>query len=284
MSAVAVDVPEPDITVRRYVLDADAALPRWWFYDSALITHLANGINLLFPKGERFFIRSVRHFADRVDDPGLRARIRAFAGQEAQHGRAHEAVEGLLRAQGFELDSFLDWYDTVAFRWLEPAVPAVLRLSVTAALEHFTATLATDALTDGFLDAAPADLRDLLRWHACEEIEHKSVAFDVLQAVDDRYVVRIVGLVVGGVLLVFFWRRATGHLLAQEPGVDRDQLRRERAEANARGQRRRFLREAVLSYLTPGFHPDQVDNRPLAAAWLAAHAHRFGRVEAAHGR
>ncbi|MCA9604071.1 MAG: metal-dependent hydrolase, partial [Myxococcales bacterium] len=48
---------------------ADADVPRWWFHDNPLVTHGANGLNLLFPEGERFFIRSVKHYMDRIEDP-----------------------------------------------------------------------------------------------------------------------------------------------------------------------------------------------------------------------
>jgi predicted metal-dependent hydrolase len=114
-------------------------------------------------------------------------------------------------------------------------------------------------------------MRDLLLWHSAEEIEHKSVAFDVLRRVDDRYAVRIAGLLMASGAFVFFWNRGIEHLLRQEQ-VTRAQIRAERQEARARGQNRGFLRRGFLSYLRPGFHPDHVgddvDNRDLARDWL----------------
>ena len=62
----------------------------------ALATHVVNGVNLLFPAGERFFVRSVRHFLDAVEDPALRAQVRGFAGQEGWHAQAHEAFFRVL--------------------------------------------------------------------------------------------------------------------------------------------------------------------------------------------
>ena len=47
------------------------------------------------------------------------------------------------------------------------------------ALEHFTAILAHELLKDPrHLAGADEDAADLWRWHACEEIEHKGVAYD----------------------------------------------------------------------------------------------------------
>ena len=49
-------------------LDLTADIPRHWFGGNALATHLVNGVNLLFPAGERFFVRSVRHYLDKLED------------------------------------------------------------------------------------------------------------------------------------------------------------------------------------------------------------------------
>jgi uncharacterized protein len=250
-------------------------VPRRWFYDSVLVSDISNALNLLFPAGERFFVRSVKHYLPQLRDAGLRARVRAFFGQEGSHGHEHERAFEMLEAQGYEVREWLEWYERWAFEVLEQRSPPNLRLSVTVALEHFTAALAEVALTREFFDHAHPRMQELLRWHACEEIEHKAVAFDVLQEVDPRYWVRMVGLAIAGVTLMGFWRSSTKMLIAQEPDYTREQLRREQREARERGQNRRALLRAVLSYVRPGFHPDQIDNRALARAYLS----KIGRLE-----
>lgn len=155
-------------------------VPRHWLAGSAAATHLANGVNLLFPAGERFFVRSVRHYLPYLErDPanaGLAARVRGFFGQEGRHAQAHERFFETLRAQGYPIDGFLARYERVAYGLIEKASPPALRLATTVALEHFTAILAEDALSDdsaaGLAAAHPA-MRALLEWHAVEEIEHK---------------------------------------------------------------------------------------------------------------
>lgn len=248
-------------------------VPRLWFY-GPFLTHTANALNILFPAGERFFVRSVKHYLPQISDPVLLARVRAFFGQEGSHGHEHERVFDMLEAQGFELRPWLEWYERTAFELLEKRFPPNLRLSVTVALEHLTAALAEVALTQPFLDEAHPKMRELLRWHAAEEIEHRSVAFDVLQQVDPRYWVRMAGMAFGFGALMFFWRSGARMLLAQE-GTDRKRLREEQREARARGQDRRQLFAAVLSYLRPGFHPDQRDTDAVAREYLSS----IGRLE-----
>jgi hypothetical protein len=250
-------------------------VPRRWFFDSTLTTAMANALNLVFPAGERFFIRSVKHYLPRITDPTLRARVRAFFGQEGSHGHEHEHAFEMLEAQGYEIRTWLRGYERLAFQILEPLVSPKLRLSTTVALEHLTAALAENVLTTDFFDHAHPAMAELLRWHAAEELEHKSVAFDVLQQVDPRYVVRLLGMVIGLTVLMAFWRSGTKMLLQQERGVSKAQLRRELAAAKARGQGRMPVFKAALAYLRPGFHPDQRDTKGLYEGYLRS----IGRLE-----
>jgi hypothetical protein len=255
----------------------DGEIPRWWFADSPLPTHLVNALHLIFPEGERFFVRAVRRHLEKIDDPLLHERARAFFGQEGRHGHEHDRFIAVLRAQGYEVDAFLSLYRKIAFGWIEGAAPPWLHLSVTAALEHFTATLAEGALGANWLGPAHPLLRDLLMWHAAEEIEHKSVAFDVLLRTDDRYAVRMAGLALGSALLFSFWNMGFVMLVAQE--TKRGMSLKDLAGASRRmfthtaGMRGELL-GALLDYLRPDFHPDQRDNAELARSYLE----RIGRL------
>lgn len=252
---------------------ADADIPRWWLYDNPVLTQVANALNLLFPEGERFFIRSVKHYLDRIDDPTLRERVMAFFGQEGRHGHEHERYNRILERQGYDIQRFLRLYERVAFGMLEPRIPPILRLSTTVALEHFTASLAESALTTRFLDGAHPLMRQLLRWHAAEEIEHKSVAFDVLKAVDPRYSVRIAGLALALIQLLGWWTVGAVMLAAQDELSPKERARY-RAEAKwlrdtyEAGARAELFTRAVLDYLRPNFHPDDRDDYHLAADYF----------------
>ena len=54
-----------------------------WHEQGAFITHFFNALSLLFPQGELFFMDSVRHYRQRIDDPELKKQIQGFIGQEA---------------------------------------------------------------------------------------------------------------------------------------------------------------------------------------------------------
>ncbi len=245
-------------------------IPRRWFRGSAAMSHIANGVNLLFPAGERFFVRSVRHYLPRVTDERLRADVRGFFGQEGRHAREHERFFEIMRAQGFDIDGFLETYQRVAFERMERMSPAALNLSVTVALEHFTAVLADNALSDGGLDEADPRMRRLLLWHAAEEIEHKAVAFDVLRAVHPSYALRMTGLGVATVALGIAWVLAVRMLVRQDGTIDRVAMKRELARVRRERQiGRNVFWRGIREYVRPDFHPDDRDNYALAASYLA---------------
>jgi len=249
-------------------------VPRRWLADNSAATAISNGINLLFPSGERFFVRSVNKFLDRVTDPVLRDQVRAFFKQEGHHARAHDGFNDVLRAQGFEIDQFLETYEKLS-RWIEARVPAKVNLAGTAAAEHFTAILADGAFAKGILDELHPKMQELLAWHAAEEIEHKAVAFDVLRTVDPSYALRMVGLAYATVMLGSFWFAASVMLMRQDKLGLRGTLR-ELAKMRARDPviRRVFIR-GIREYVRRDFHPNDNDNAHLAASWFQAHGLPF---------
>ena len=257
---------ERRIQARKMAFPFADGVPRHWFAGSVFATQMANGLNLVFPLGERFFVRSVRHFANQIDDPQLQEDIRGFMGQEVRHGMEHEHFFEVLEAQGYDVKRFLRIYERIAFGYIEPLATPKLRLAATVALEHMTASFAERAFASGVLEKhVHPTMRDLLLWHAAEEIEHKSVAFDVLQKVAPGYALRVAGLVVATSTLVGFWMLATVMLLAQEKDLDFRRLAKERREAKARGQLGLGdIARAFRTYLRRDFHPNDEDN-----AWMA---------------
>lgn len=246
-------------------------VPKHWFAGNPVATHIANGVNMLFPSGERFFVRSVNYYLDEITDPDLRAAVKGFFGQEGRHAKAHEDFFEALRAQGYQLDRFLRFYEWLSYTLLERASPAKLRLSATAAAEHFTALMAEGVLGEpAFAQAHPA-MRQLLLWHAAEELEHKSVAYDVLQQVDPSYPLRVAGMAIATTMLATMWWAATLMLLRQDgigPLTAWRGLRALRKQRQTEPIVRRVFMRGIRAYLARDFHPDDNDNYHLAQVLL----------------
>ncbi len=265
----------PTLRARTPEARPDGSVPKHWFFGNVFATHVANGVNMLFPAGERFFVRSVRHYEKELTDPELRARVRGFYAQEGAHAREHDRYNALLEEQGFDVERFLRFYETVAYKIVERIAPPKLRLAATAAAEHYTAIMAENALKLRFLDHADPKMRSLLAWHAAEEIEHRDVAFDVLTAVGGGYAVRIAGMAMATAMLGSFWTLGAASLLVQDPDATLGRVVRDWAKMRERKRTKFADRQPVFttglkSYLRRDFHPSQSDVDHLADAYLAS--------------
>jgi predicted metal-dependent hydrolase len=174
----AASVTPIDLTItprdRRFV---DKVQPgRWWNGGDPVATALYNALSATFPKGEAFFVESVRAHRDEAP-PKLAEEIKAFTTQEVIHSREHAAFNRAAYDAGYDL-SVLE--DRVEWRLdLVRSKPPIASLAATMALEHFTAILAHELLADPVhLKDSEAEAAALWRWHATEEIEHKGVAYD----------------------------------------------------------------------------------------------------------
>lgn len=262
--------PERDIPLRKPDLRFDASIPRHWARGNAFATHFFNSLNLLFPDGERFFVKAVHDHLDRIADPALRRQAKQFAAQEGQHANQHERYFDCLRVQGYRIDGYLRRFHRF-YRLSTAIVPAPLRLSITAGAEHYTAVLGAGAIEDfERLEGMDPTMRQLIVWHATEEIEHKAVAFDVLRATHPSYPLRILGFLVATVVLVG-WTAAGVRMFARQDGLPRgvfaEHRRREIAENGVRIRAR--IRRGLRAYLRRDFHPDETDHLAQARRRLA---------------
>ena len=243
------------------------AQDRWWLGGDPIATAFYNALSVTFPRGEAFFIESVRAFRDGAP-PKLAEEINAFIKQEVMHGREHIAFNRRIADAGYEVEALEQAViETLA---LTNGKPPILRLAVTMALEHYTAIIAKAVLTDDrHLAGADGESRDLWRWHAIEEIEHKGVAYDTwLHATRDwsgwrRWWVKSLMMLI--VTFKFWPRRYTGMImLLQQDGITgiRASARMLWFMFGTPGVVRKLI-PAWFSYFLPSFHPWNHDDRGL---------------------
>lgn len=125
----------------------------------------------------------MHYYHDCIRDPQLKAQVGGFIGQEAMHGREHNRYNRILDVQGYDVKPLeRSLREDLAFA--QENLSPRHQLSITYALEHFTAIMADAALRDDSLfDRADPRYAALWRWHAVEETEHKAMAFDVYRCV-----------------------------------------------------------------------------------------------------
>jgi uncharacterized protein len=164
------------ITPRDRRFGQSSATPRLWHGGRVEATAIYNALSTTFPKGEAFFVESVRAFREGVP-VRLAEEIGAFTTQEAIHSREHDAFNKRAANSGYDLEKLEAQVEKRLA--VTKARPPIVSLAATMALEHFTAILAHQLLADArHLEGADKEAADLWRWHALEEIEHKGVAYD----------------------------------------------------------------------------------------------------------
>jgi predicted metal-dependent hydrolase len=260
-----------EVPVRRIELEPSfATVPKHFARDGDLLgSHFVATLSAVFPEGEKFFIRSVKHYRDRITDPVLKEQVSGFIGQEVVHGREHHAFNEHLATLGYptmRMDRFLRRAMEFRTRRISPMV----NLASTAALEHFTATLAEFVMTsEQTREAMGHDaVRDLFLWHALEESEHKAVAFDVYRAVGGTEPMRIITMK----LVRYSFVVSTAIEMVLSLLRDRATYRPGALRASWRRFRRlpivsRAMWEQLKEYERPGFHPDDRPTDHLIQTW-----------------
>lgn len=158
-------------------------IPKYWMAGDAFKTRVMDAVQSTFPDGERYFISSVRAFREDIEDPELRSEVKDFMSQEGQHGIVHTDFNARLGRQGIAIDKFTENTKSITNKRLK-RYSAGYNVALTAALEHFTAMMADLFFAEKeMLAGADQRVRAMFAWHAIEEMEHKAVAYDVMQKV-----------------------------------------------------------------------------------------------------
>jgi len=268
-----------DLVVRRLLIDLESPLPRHWCGGDAFQSAFFNALSMSFPVGEQFFIDAVRDAFKMLPvdkQEKFQAEMQGFVGQEATHRRIHALFNGHLEKQGL-----VNVWGPRAQKRIKILEDFDRRhaLAATAANEHFTAIFADWLLRNhDLLDGSEARLKTLWLWHASEEAEHKSTAFDLYQAVEGSHEWRIAWM-----------RRVTWIFLSEALRQTLSNLRHDgtlwkwstwKSAASWLFGKRGLLRQnypAWREYFRRDFHPSQQQS-DLSRRWLESNTGNYSVV------
>ena len=275
--------PRPRVRARQPKLDFSQS-PKYWVLGDPQSTHTLNILHYGIPAGERFFVDGVRAAMPYITDAQLLADARGFVGQESTHARMHEkAAERLdlfsipqIRAAVEAADRRREQLNRRVKALPEPLrrQAVLLWLSQVVLAEHVTAVLADIALDDDktHADAVDPQMAALLRWHAVEELEHRSVPFDVYRHLGGTYAMRVAFALPAFLLMPFVLFGVTSQLMQADPDFGHPFSLRQHLEA-ARARRVPSILDVAVrlpGYLLPNHHPSKVGDDRRAAAYLAS--------------
>ena len=262
-----------------------SGLPLRWIPGEPVASHVINVLHLLLPEGERWFVQTFREALPLIRDEELREDVLGFIGQEAIHAEAHQGVLDYFAARGLDPTPYVRHMEWLFRRILgpRPGLAATMeqrhlveRVAIVAAIEHYTAFLGDWILNAPALDRAGAHpvMLDLLRWHGAEEVEHRSVAYDLLQHLDPGYARRVRAMALAGPVLVYLWVRGAKFLVSRDTELG-PEVKASWRIVVADGRRgllpspRRALRSG-LRYLRRDYHPTQEGSTRQAVAYLGS--------------
>jgi uncharacterized protein len=260
-------VPTRPMEFDTWVVD----MPKYFAADGNIVlSHVIAVLSSVFPDGEDFFVRSVRAAAGEITDPVLTKDVEGFIGQEAMHGREHRVMNDKLAELGYPTRG-IGRYVRAATAFRERIQGKKGNLAITAALEHYTASLAETVL--GHEDARAAiahpGMRCLLVWHSLEESEHKAVAFDVFRSAGGSERMRVLAMWATHLTFVLETGIWTAISLARDPYARRHPW--QVVKSAHRAAKTPFVAPAAIrqlfSYHRRGFHPNDRDTTELVAQW-----------------
>lgn len=241
--------------------------PRYMYADNATASLFFAVLSGFFPPGEMFFVESVRRYRDQITDETLKAQVSGFIGQEAIHSREHERLNAFLSSRG--MDTGPAERAVKAGLWLLCRLSPRQQLACTTLMEHFTAALAEQLLTDeAFRRQADPELLKLWEWHALEELEHKAVTYDVYELVGNAWYQRmlalplVLGCLTPPLLASWIW------MMAREGSIKdwRDLSKGVSLLLGSKGFVTRIMPH-MPAFFSRRFHPDQHDTSMLEQQW-----------------
>jgi uncharacterized protein len=214
-------------------------------------------LSMTMPYLEPYLIRTMKVALEKIADPVLAEDVRRFSQQEGHHYRNHalfndrirsqfdEAVAGRLRAIESALDA--DYHRFTREKRLR------FNVAYAEGFEAMTCAGALAAAEHGaFDDRAAMPGGEIWAWHMAEEIEHRTVAFEVFEHLVGSYPYRIVVGTWSQWHYVSYIRRFA-QCMAGALG---------RRLASPRGPVQRAAARRYLRTWSPWYHPARVDVPP----------------------
>jgi len=173
-----------DLEVRKIDFGFDETIPFQWLPSHPKFGLMADVISIIAIAFEKFIVASTRRAIPLIQDPQVVAEAEAFLRQEAQHAKNHRKHVAALVSQYPGLEQTVD-AAVASFDRLLETEPLEFQLAYTADLEATFTPIFKVMLDHEDTLFRPGDERvaSLFLWHFCEEVEHRSSALIIFDAV-----------------------------------------------------------------------------------------------------
>lgn len=226
-----------------------------------------NSVSLLMPYAEPYFVKSVRSALPDLE-PDLRTRTEDYLRQELQHHVQHRHFNEIVTRRYPHLHRVERWMRRT-YGWLGRTRSQRFNLAFAASSETIAYGIArwAESHLARFFDAGDPVASTLYLWHLAEEVEHKTAAFDVYEAIDGSRLRYSAAMLTTFSILVWFTTIATLTMLWADRRLFRPVtwFRLVRWSLNLAFS---LVPTMVVSCL-PGHHPSHFSDPYFLPTWLA---------------
>ena len=192
-SEADLQVIRDSMPIRIMDFDIDPALVR----DALPEVFPAYGVSLTLPYLEPYLVRTMREALKHCTDPEVAQEVRQFIGQEAQHYRQHAILNDIIRSISPELEGLRTIEEQMDADYQRFTRTKSLKFNLAYAEGFEAATFAGGRkifefrIFDRLESLQGSDLLKLFKWHALEEVEHRTVTFNIYQHLYGGYWYRL---------------------------------------------------------------------------------------------
>jgi len=241
-----------------------------WNTQGIVVMHFINAFQSLFPEGERLFIEAARDCTAQnpsvvTEDAVFQDDLNHFVEQEGRHSVVHDKWTKALAVVGYQQ---MNSYTMLLHRfrtWARTHLDKMTRLSITIGAEQYTASMTRLFAHDrpDLVFASAPLFQKIFLYHTMEELEHKSVCFDLYQKLHGGYIRRMMGMAF--ITYYIWWNvlRRHRYLLRHDGKWDRQHRHEFWKFYLGNNGMMRVLLPRLLEYTRPSFHPWQTDERTL---------------------
>lgn len=266
--------------------------PLHWIPQDPLASHVLNHFSFTLVRGEYFFCRMFNKALPLITDDKLRDDVKVFIRQEAIHSQAHkESIEQYLQNYGVNVaeqyQRVINLFDNLlADKPLGYTLPQALqkqwllaRVCLVAAAEHYTCALGQYVLTRTDWEARGCDpvVSDLFTWHSAEEVEHRTVSYDLYQHLSGNYLMRAGIMALTAPIFTYLMAVGTIQLANTDDSIPKSQKSFfsldfwrswQRADKNGYVPGPVWFMTTALRFFKPGYHPYHEGSTELAVSYI----------------
>ena len=259
------------ITVRRMHFPWAQPLQAWWNPARPEFSQIVNAASLAMPYLEPYLIATMKKARLEITDAVLAADVDGYIGQESSHFRQHQQFNRRLAALGYQSIPALEARLKADYQRFAEQRSFRFNLAYAEGFEAMALTIGHMLVEERkalFGNADPA-VSSLVLWHFVEEIEHKTVTYDVLEALGGNYLWRVWGLLFATVHVMARTRQGYKALLVEDGLWYRPSSRLAVYAVLLRIFRRLLPR--LLRVMRPGYDPREVPDPEWATRWRQLH-------------